>query len=214
MNAMEGLALRSLGRIRGRGLALAALLALVSGCTGNGPGSEEADRGAGQPLPAAAKSAASKPAAPKSAAARSPKQPAKPAARKPDLAVIERDVLVRVNRYRKSEGLPELRSDARIAEIARGHSREMAVGRTGFGHGGFKGRTQAVASRVPYKRVAENVSRHSRDPSKVPAVAVERWVASRGHRRNIEGPFVVTGVGAALGPDGSVYLTQVFVAPR
>ncbi len=136
------------------------------------------------------------------------------AARKPDLAAIEREVLARVNRYRKSEGLPALTSDARISEIARGHSREMADGRTGFGHGGFKNRTRVVASRLPYKRVAENVSRHKRDPREVPTVAVESWVDSRGHRRNIEGPFAVTGIGAALGPDGSIYLTQLFVAPR
>jgi uncharacterized protein YkwD len=206
-------------RIRGRGLALAAILSLLFGCTGTGPGSDDPSRDAAKPASAAAKSAApkvaaTKPAAPKPAAPRGPARSAKPAARKPDLARIEREVLARVNRYRKSEGLPELQPDARIAEIARGHSREMAVGRTGFGHGGFKGRTQAVASRVPYKRMAENVSRHSRDPSEIPAVAVERWVDSRGHRRNIEGPFAMTGVGAALGPDGSVYLTQLFVAPR
>lgn len=136
------------------------------------------------------------------------------ATRKPDLARIEREVLERVNRYRRSEGLPPLASDARIAEIARDHSREMASGRTGFGHGGFKGRTKAVASRVPYQRVAENVARNSRDPREIPGAVVSRWVDSRGHRRNIEGPYAVTGIGAALGPDGSVYLTQLFVAPR
>jgi uncharacterized protein YkwD len=206
--------MRADGRSRGRRLALAAFLALPLACTGTGPGADDASAGAPRPSNAAAKSAAAKVAAAKSAAPRSPARPAKPVARKPDLAGIEREVLARVNRYRKSEGLPELEPDARIAEIARGHSREMALGRTGFGHGGFKGRTQAVASRVPYKRVAENVSRNSRDPSEIPAVAVERWIDSRGHRRNIEGPFAMTGVGAALGPDGSVYLTQLFVAPR
>jgi uncharacterized protein YkwD len=134
-------------------------------------------------------------------------------ARKADLATIEREVVTRVNRYRRAEGLPALASDARLAEIARGHSRAMASGRTGFGHGGFKGRTRLVASRVPYERVAENVSHHRRAPREIPAVAVERWIDSRGHR-HIEGPFALTGVGAAVGSDGSVYLTQLFVLPR
>jgi len=191
--------MRSADRICRWGLALAALLLLLPACTGTGSGSDDESR-----VAAAPKSAATGTAAKRSGAA----------ARKPDLAAIEREVLARVNRYRKSEGLPALASDARISEIARGHSREMAGGHTGFGHGGFKGRTRAVASRVPYKRVAENVSRHNRDPREVPAVAVERWVDSRGHRRNIEGPFAVTGIGAALGSDGSIYLTQLFVAPR
>ncbi len=182
-----------------RGLTIGCLVGLLLGCTGPGP-----EAGGGK------KTAAPAPAAEPRGAVRHGKS----AARLPDLAGIEREVLVRVNRFRKSEGLSALAPDARVAEIARDHSRAMAAGRTGFGHGGFKGRTRAVASKLPYKRVAENVSRHSRDPREVPAVAVERWIDSRGHRRNIEGPFAVTGVGAALGPDGSVYLTQLFVAPR
>ena len=184
--------MRSALRALARGVALGAILGLVLGCA-SGP----ADHGARTRTAAAGAKSASR-----------------TAARKPDLASIEREVVTRVNRYRRSEGLPALASDSRVAEIARGHSRAMAAGRTGFGHGGFNGRTHAVAVKVPYKRVAENVSRHSRDPREIPAVAVERWVDSRGHRRNIEGPFALTGVGAAVGSDGSVYLTQIFVLPR
>lgn len=182
-----------------RGLTIGVLVGLLLGCTGPRPEAGDGKRSA--PAASAAKSRG---------AGRSGKAPAS----LPDLAGIEREVLARVNRFRKSEGLSALATDTRVAEIARDHSRAMAAGRTGFGHGGFKGRTRAVASKLPYKRVAENISRHLRDPREIPAVAVERWIDSRGHRRNIEGPFAVTGVGAALGPDGSVYLTQLFVAPR
>jgi uncharacterized protein YkwD len=182
--------MRSALRCSARSIALGASLALALGCS-NGPAVQRPTQPA-------------KPAA---------KQAARPA-RKPDLAAIEREVLVRVNGYRRSEGLPALASDARLAEIARGHSRAMAAGRTGFGHGGWKGRTDAVATRIPYRRVAENVSRHQRDPGQIPTVAVKGWVGSRGHRRNIEGRFAKTGVGAAVGADGSVYLTQIFVLPR
>ena len=192
--------MRSIGRGRGRWLAAASILGLLIGCNGASPASGDAKSVSAEPR--AAKAGGRAAAAPR------------PAARKPDLARIEREVLTRVNRYRKAEGLPALASDARIAEIARTHSRAMAVGQTGFGHGGFKGRSQAVASRVPYRRVAENVARNSRDPREIPTVVVERWVDSRGHRKNIEGPFAVNGVGAAQGPDGSIYLTQLFVAPR
>lgn len=196
---MGGDGMRSVGPGLARGLALLSILGLLTACNG------------GSPAPDGAKRVA---ASPSGAKTRAPARAAKPAARKPDIAQIEREVVSRVNRYRKSEGLPALAADARLSEIARAHSRAMATGRTGFGHGGFKGRSQAVASRVPYRRVAENVARNSRDPREIPAVVVERWVDSRGHRKNIEGPFAVTGVGAALGPDGSVYLTQLFVAPR
>ena len=132
-----------------------------------------------------------------------------------DLARIEREVVTKVNRYRSKEGLKPLSSDPRVAEIARGHSRAMAAGKSGFGHGGFGDRSKAVAGKIPYSHVAENVAHYSRRPSaEIPGIAVERWVASRGHRRNIEGAFALTGVGAALAADGSVYLTQIFVEPR
>lgn len=186
--------MRSALRCSAWSLAFGATLALAFGCTSGS---------ALHPAPRPAKSGSGSAA----------RQQARPA-RKPDLASIEREVLTRVNRYRRAEGLPALASDQRIVEIARGHSRAMAAGRTGFGHGGFKGRTHAVAAKVPYKRVAENVSRHQRDPAQIPVVAVEGWIDSRGHRHNIEGPFALTGVGAAAGSDGSVYLTQIFVLPR
>jgi uncharacterized protein YkwD len=108
-----------------------------------------------------------------------------------------------------------LRADPRIAEIARAHSRAMAAGRRRFGHGDFDDRSQAVEARVaPYRRVAENVSRHKRRRDEIPSAAVAGWLRSSGHRRNIEGPFSLTGIGAAVSSHGEIYLTQIFVAPR
>ena len=194
-------------RLRGRGLAGVAAWACLSiaiGCAPGGGGTAEAPAD-GKP---AAAPASGKRAAASASARRTPARP-------PDLAAIEREVVTRVNRYRRSEGLAPLSNDTRIAEIARGHSRAMAAGRSSFGHDGFRDRSKAVEGKVPYRRVAENVARHRRRASaEIPGVAVDGWVGSWGHRHNIEGPFTLTGVGAAVGADGSVYLTQVFVAPR
>ena len=43
------------------------------------------------------------------------------------------------------------------------------------------------------------------------AEAVQGWLASRGHQKNIEGPYALTGVGVAATAKGEVYLTQIFV---
>jgi uncharacterized protein YkwD len=43
-------------------------------------------------------------------------------------------------------------------------------------------------------------------------VALAHWLASPVHRKNLEGPFELAGVGAGRGMDGSLYLTQIFVA--
>src|SRR5262245_16770214 len=120
------------------GVAKGAVFALALGCT---PGPS----GSGTRAFAGAKSASHR----------------GPAPRKPDLAGIEREVLVRVNRYRRSEGLPALASDARIAEIARGHSRSMAAGRTGFGHGGFEGRTHEIGRASCRERTGVSVGQAS-----------------------------------------------------
>ena len=190
----------SAGSLGSAGAAALAFAWVLVGCAPTG--------GDGAPAPAVEKRAAA--LAPGKAASGK-----RAAARPPDLAAIESEVVTRVNRYRHSEGLPPLSNDARIAVIARGHSREMASGQRGFGHGGFRDRSKAVEGKIPYSRVAENVARQRRRASaEIPAVAVEGWVGSRGHRRNIEGPYAFTGVGAAVGPDGSVYLTQIFVEPR
>jgi uncharacterized protein YkwD len=151
------------------------------------------------------------------AASAAEKRPA-PADRKRSPAspdALEAEVLERVNRHRHAARLGALRADPRIAEIARAHSRAMASGRRRFGHGDFDERSQAIEERLsPYRRVAENVAHHGRDRGDLPARAVAGWLRSSGHRRNIEGPYSLTGVGVAISGRGEVYLTQIFVAPR
>jgi uncharacterized protein YkwD len=38
------------------------------------------------------------------------------------------------------------------------------------------------------------------------------WLASRGHRESIEGPYELTGVGVVSNAAGEIYFTQLFVA--
>jgi uncharacterized protein YkwD len=60
------------------------------------------------------------------------------------------------------------------------------------------------------RRSAENVAFNQghRDPA---ADAVRGWLASRGHRENIEGPYELTGVGVVSNAKGEFYFTQIFV---
>jgi uncharacterized protein YkwD len=44
--------------------------------------------------------------------------------------------------------------------------------------------------------------------------AVEGWMESKGHRKNILGvEYTHTGVGIAVGADGTIYFTQLFTRP-
>jgi uncharacterized protein YkwD len=60
------------------------------------------------------------------------------------------------------------------------------------------------------RRTAENVAFDQGHPDP-PAAAVRGWLASCGHRENIEGPYELTGVGVVSNAKGEVYFTQIFV---
>jgi uncharacterized protein YkwD len=40
---------------------------------------------------------------------------------------------------------------------------------------------------------------------------VRGWLASPGHRKNIEGSYAFTGVGVVRSASGKLYVTQIFV---
>ena len=83
----------------------------------------------------------------------------------------------------------------------------MGQGTVPFSHQGFQERVSAVG--IPYKSAAENVAYNNySDPA---TAAVEGWIASEGHRRNIEGHFDLTGIGVFRNEKGTYYLTQLFM---
>ena len=128
-------------------------------------------------------------------------------------ADLERYVHRLVNEHRVAQGLKPLAFNPEISAVARGHSRDMATGRVGFGHGGIENRRQKIAGFIARAGVGENVHTimSSKSPLSVGERAVAGWLESPGHRRNIEGSYDLTGVGIAQGPGGEYFLTQLFV---
>ncbi len=124
---------------------------------------------------------------------------------------LEKAVNQQINQYRASKKLPPLSIDPRISQIARIHSQNMASGKVRFSHDGFEGRAKAII--IPYQSVAENVAYNFgySDPVRN---AVEGWIKSDGHRKNMEGQFNVTGIGIAKNAKGEYYFTQLFVRSR
>jgi uncharacterized protein YkwD len=86
----------------------------------------------------------------------------------------------------------------------------MAAGTTPLGHTGFAERAAKLRHALAARRTAENVAfdQGHRDPA---AVTVRGWLASPGHRENIEGPYELTGIGVVSNGKGEVYFTQIFV---
>jgi len=127
------------------------------------------------------------------------------------IADLEKAVNQQINQYRASKKLPALSVDPRISQIARIHSENMASGKVKFSHDGFDGRAKAIT--VPYQSVAENVAYNMgfSDPVRN---AVDGWIKSDGHRKNIESQFNLTGIGIAKNAKGEYYFTQLFVRSR
>jgi uncharacterized protein YkwD len=130
----------------------------------------------------------------------------------PKLSADEQAVLDATNAERRKAGLGELRPSAKLFEVARRHSENMAKQDT-LSHE-LDGKTMAdrvKAAGYAYRAAGENVAFNQ----KTPTDAVAGWMASEGHRANIlNGEFTEIGVGRATNADGKPYWTQVFGTPK
>lgn len=128
---------------------------------------------------------------------------------------VAREVHGRINAERTSRGLLALRWDESTAAIAVAHSRDMAT-REYFAHedpsGGNVGdRMSGLVAGCRAWGTGENISWVGRwRGRRVPARAVETWMASPPHRAGIlDRRYERTGIGVALTAE-RVYLTQNF----
>jgi uncharacterized protein YkwD len=130
-------------------------------------------------------------------------------------AEIEAGTVEAINAIRTARDLVALELDPALTDVARAHSRDM-IRRGYFDHDAPDG--NAAADRVrqsglPFDRVGENLHRSNgaKDPV---GTAVRSWMDSPGHRALVLEPaFRTTGVGVAVDDDGTVYFTQLFLAP-
>jgi uncharacterized protein YkwD len=127
----------------------------------------------------------------------------------PAISEIESAIYNRVNLYRMSLDLPPLVIDPVISAQAKAHSQAMA--RTGnMSHDGFRERVDSVAKTISYRSAAENVATNMgyKQPD---VVAIEGWIESPGHHRNMTGRFDLTGIGVVQDAKGEYYFTQIFI---
>ena len=114
-----------------------------------------------------------------------------------------------VNGYRQYRNLPPLVADPAISAQAKAHSEEMA--RSGnMNHDGFARRADLVSQTIVYRSVAENVAFNG-GHGQPDRVAVQGWIASPGHQRNMLGQYDLTGIGVVKNAKGEYYFTQIFI---
>jgi uncharacterized protein YkwD len=167
--------------------------------------------------------------------------PQVPAGQKPRPSVRAADLAqrihVRINAERARNGLSPLAWDKALSRIAAGHSRDMAK-RKYLAHDspegqGFPDRyarasytcririgrtTYGGAENIALNHLYESVTTVNgvayydwNSPEKIAGKAVEGWMKSPGHRKNILTPhWKREGIGVEIAPDGKVYITQNF----
>jgi len=121
--------------------------------------------------------------------------------------LISRQALDGTNRYRASHGLPPCRWNAGIAEIAAEHAAAMASGAATFSHDGFNARVSRFP--VAQRGAGENLALSS-GVADVAGTAVNGWIKSPGHEKNLRGNWNVCGIGTARSANGTFYTTQLF----
>ena len=123
-------------------------------------------------------------------------------------------------RQRYAPGAPALAGNADLDEVARSRSQSMADGAP-FAHEDDEGHFVAAdlvrTHFGPYGFVGENIMQmRSTDIFSAQAfakAAVEGWMKSPGHRKNILDPdYSQSGIGVAI-RGGAAYATQVFFGP-
>jgi uncharacterized protein YkwD len=83
----------------------------------------------------------------------------------------------------------------------------MASHRVPFGHDGLTTRTKNISKEIKsVHTVSENVARGALTAEQ----AVNLWLKSPGHRKNIEGNYKYTGIGVARDRKSELYFTQIF----
>jgi len=119
---------------------------------------------------------------------------------------METEILQFVNDDRKQHDLTPLQLNVMESSLAFKHSQDMATGKVKFGHDGFNSRAKSIQKSVGAVEVGENVASGPMNAREV----VDGWLNSPGHRKNIEGNFILTGIGYARDKKGNIYFTQIF----
>ncbi|SEL04358.1 Uncharacterized conserved protein YkwD, contains CAP (CSP/antigen 5/PR1) domain [Aquimarina amphilecti] len=118
---------------------------------------------------------------------------------------ISDDILVLVNQHRQSIGLSTLSKNETAEQLAIDHTKYM-ISIDEINHDNFNQRGNILGDEENATGTAENVARFYQDAQSV----VDGWLNSTGHRENIEGNYMYTGISAIKDENGRYYYTQLF----
>lgn len=159
---------------------------------------------------------------------------------KPDIDIhsLEREIHDLINEERRDAGLSSLSWDSALADVARGHSEDMAQNDY-FSHDNLRGQdptdranargyncykdyggyyTEGIAENIFQNNLYDSITYVNLVPfhdwstqSEIAESTVDGWMNSPGHRQNIlTSTYDKEGIGVAIASDDKVYITENF----
>lgn len=119
---------------------------------------------------------------------------------------LEIETLNLINIYRKSIGLNSLEKNDYVSVKAEEHSNYM-ISKNALSHDNSSTRFQNIIDNIGALKVAENTAYNYN----IGQDAVNAWVASPGHKANIEGDYTHFGISIRSNAEGKKYYTNIFV---
>ena len=120
-------------------------------------------------------------------------------------STIEAELFALINEYRASIGLNEMEFDPTTFYYTGLHTDYM-IEKGVTSHAKFGERAEKISNRTGAVYVAENVARNY----DTVAEALEAWLKSPGHRKNIEGDYNYSAISIKPNSNGDLYFTQIF----
>jgi uncharacterized protein YkwD len=110
-----------------------------------------------------------------------------------------------INNHRVNANLSELSFEEFTSIQAEKHN-EYMISKGQRSHANFGERAALIAEKVGAEFIAENLASDYRNIED----ALEDWLKSPGHLKNIEGDFTHTGLSIKADASGMLYFTQIF----
>ncbi len=117
----------------------------------------------------------------------------------------EVETMTLINEYRVGLGLNELKEINHISYKSEQHDHYMIENNV-VNHDDFVSRSENIMEVLGAKRVSENIAFNYNSPK----AAVEAWLKSPTHKKNIEGDFTHFGLSIRVNADGKKYYTNIF----
>ena len=132
----------------------------------------------------------------------------KPRSQTTNITQDELTAISLLNRDRAENGLPALRADSKLTQVARKHAADM-VAHNYLNHKNLQGQSpfdRLKANGIAFRAAAENIAYNYSIES-----MEEAWMNSPGHRANIlNSQYTHVGVGLQTKSDGTIYGVQMF----